>query len=460
MLRTMSLALIVGPPNSGRAGEIRARLEAALDLDPVLVVPTLDDADRFERELCTRDGSRDSAVVGASIRTFRAFGEEIAAATGSELRPQLSGAQRLALVRAAVRQTQLEAFRGSAARRGFAPALERLISELQSSLLTPGALASAAAELEDGAYESELARLYEAYVSMGATRPAATMPIPPFARSRSACASDRGAWGSRPVLLYGFDDLTEEQLELVAALTGACQVTVAVNYEDREALAPRAALLARLRDELGGVEESKLAFDDTLHGERHPAPPRPAPVRGRRHPRRARRWDRDARMRRRARRGRGGRRRGRPAARRPGSRRTTSRWSCGIPTGGGPCSRVSSRDSGSRSRSRHRCLSLEPPPAAASCALARASLPEGSGEELLAFMRARPGEPQGIGDWVERSLLRGEAQHRGRADRRLEGAPVDARRASRRPLRRRVAACPGSRRPRARRGGTRWPRAR
>ena len=43
-------------------------------------------------------------------------------------------------------------------------------------------------------------------------------------------------------------------------------------------------------------------------------------------------------------------------------------------------------------------------------ALARASLPEGSGEELLAFMRARPGEPQGIGDWVERRLLRGEAR--------------------------------------------------
>ena len=43
-------------------------------------------------------------------------------------------------------------------------------------------------------------------------------------------------------------------------------------------------------------------------------------------------------------------------------------------------------------------------------ALARASLPEGSGEELLAFMRARPGEPQAIGDWAERSLLRGEAR--------------------------------------------------
>src|SRR5918999_4821170 len=104
MLRAMSLALIVGPPNSGRAGEIRARLEAALDRDPVLVVPTFDDADRFERELCTRSpgrGGRDRAVVGASIQTFGGFSEEVARATGAMLRPLLSDTQRLALVRAA-----------------------------------------------------------------------------------------------------------------------------------------------------------------------------------------------------------------------------------------------------------------------------------------------------------------------------------------------------------------------
>ena len=123
----------------------------------MLVVPTLDDADQFERELCTRSpgegGAGDAAIVGASIQTFGAFTDQIAAATGAELRPLLSGAQRLALVRVAVRQTQLGVLSGSAARRGFAPALERLISELQSSLITAGELASAAAELEDGTSE-------------------------------------------------------------------------------------------------------------------------------------------------------------------------------------------------------------------------------------------------------------------------------------------------------------------
>ena len=59
----MSLSLIIGPPNSGRAGAVRERLEAGLGRDPVLVVPTLDDASRFERELCEQDGP----VLGVSI---------------------------------------------------------------------------------------------------------------------------------------------------------------------------------------------------------------------------------------------------------------------------------------------------------------------------------------------------------------------------------------------------------
>ena len=39
----MALKLIHGPPNSGRAGLVRRALLAALDRDPVLVVPNDDD---------------------------------------------------------------------------------------------------------------------------------------------------------------------------------------------------------------------------------------------------------------------------------------------------------------------------------------------------------------------------------------------------------------------------------
>jgi len=119
----MSISVIVGPPNSGRAGAIRERLEAALTSEPVLVVPTSDDAARFERELCGDGG----ALLGASISTFHRLRDEVAAATGAPLRPILSDAQRLALVRNVVRDAELRLLSASARQAGFAPALERLI---------------------------------------------------------------------------------------------------------------------------------------------------------------------------------------------------------------------------------------------------------------------------------------------------------------------------------------------
>ena len=62
----MSLDLIVGPPNSNRAGVALERLRSELDRDPLLVVPTGDDIVRFERDLCEGGTSQ----VGATIRTF------------------------------------------------------------------------------------------------------------------------------------------------------------------------------------------------------------------------------------------------------------------------------------------------------------------------------------------------------------------------------------------------------
>src|SRR5262249_9452811 len=60
------------------------------------------------------------------------------------------------------------------------------------------------------------------------------------------------SWAARPVLLYGFDDLTKEQLELVLELARSSPVTVALPWEDRDALtAARGALFAQLRDVRG-----------------------------------------------------------------------------------------------------------------------------------------------------------------------------------------------------------------
>src|SRR5438045_9740094 len=111
----MPVELILGPPNSGRAGEVRARLEAARDREPVVVVPTTDDADDFERRLCEAGGP----TVGISIRTFRWLADDVAAAAGATGLPILSDAQRLVLVRAAVGDVRLVRIRTSAQRRGF-----------------------------------------------------------------------------------------------------------------------------------------------------------------------------------------------------------------------------------------------------------------------------------------------------------------------------------------------------
>jgi ATP-dependent helicase/DNAse subunit B len=258
MLRRMprgSLNLIVGPPNAGRAGAIRRRFTEALDHDPILVVPTRDDVDRFEREL-----SEDAGLVGGSVGTFPALFEDVARATGAGLPARLTEAQRLWLVREAVAEEGTGALRASAASPGFAPAMERLLGELQSEGLDPDTLERRAADAGgDARYEVELANVFRAYERL---RDAAGR-CDRHSLAASATAALRAApdaWGNRPVLLYGFDDLTAEQLELIAALSGATDVAVAVTYEpDRAALAARAELLAKLRDELGGRIADELA---------------------------------------------------------------------------------------------------------------------------------------------------------------------------------------------------------
>ncbi len=243
----MPLSLIVGPPNSGRTGLIRERVVAGLARDPVLVVPTLDDVARFERELVGG-----GVVLGASILTFGRLFEEVARAAGAELRPGLTKAQELHLVRRAIDAAELRILARSARRPGFAPALAGLIEELQGGALDPDTVADRAAEAESGgAYLGEIAAVYRAYAELrdelgrGDTHLAA-------AAATAALRSRPDSWGGRAVLLYGFDDMTVEQLELVSALGAATEVTATVTYEDRAALAARATLREELR-ERGGV---------------------------------------------------------------------------------------------------------------------------------------------------------------------------------------------------------------
>jgi RecB family exonuclease len=252
----MSLKLIHGPPNSGRAGLIRRRFAAALDRDPVLVVPTVDDVYSFERELC-----EGGAALGGAVMTFGGLFGAVATAGGSPPAGELTPAQRLRAVSLAIaeRRGELGPLRRSAARPGFALAFERLLDELQGAGLGPAAFEAAAATLEGSAYLADLAALLGGYAEVRERLGRSDSHV--TARRAVELLAEGGDFWRRPVFLYGLDDLTRNQLELIRGLAAAAEVTVALPYEEgNTALAARAGLLERLR-ELGVTEETATEPD-------------------------------------------------------------------------------------------------------------------------------------------------------------------------------------------------------
>ncbi|MGN6586332.1 MAG: PD-(D/E)XK nuclease family protein [Solirubrobacterales bacterium] len=240
----MPLKLVHGPPNSGRAGVIRRSFTEALENDPVLVVPTVDDVFWFERELCA-----DGALLGGAAMTFGGLFRTVATAAGAPPGAELSPAQRLRAVAVAIeaRRGRLGPLRRSAGRPRFARALERLFDELQAAGVEPEEVDAGAGTLEGSAYLSDVAVLFGGYEEV--RRRTGRADAHGIAREAIAqLRRDRSLWGERPVFLYGFDDLTENQFELLAALAELTEVTVALPYEEGSAaLAARERLLAKLR---------------------------------------------------------------------------------------------------------------------------------------------------------------------------------------------------------------------
>jgi RecB family exonuclease len=246
------LELVYGPPNSGRAGVIRRDFAAALEREPILVVPTVDDVFAFEREL-----SGGGAMLGGAAMTFGGLFRTVATMAGAPAGAELSPAQRLRAVSVAIeaQRERLRPLRRSAGRPRFARALERLLGELQAAGAGPEEVEASAATLEGSAYLSDIATLYGAYEEVRRR----TGRVDSHGIAREAIAElrrDGSFWGDRPVLLYGFDDLTENQFELVAALAAQTEVTIALPYEEASAaLAARGRLLSQLRERLEVVDE-------------------------------------------------------------------------------------------------------------------------------------------------------------------------------------------------------------
>jgi RecB family exonuclease len=251
------LKLILGPPNSGRAGVVRERYLDALERDPVLVVPTIDDVFAFERELCGQ-----GAALGGTVLTFGALFGQIATVAGNPPGAVLSPPQRRRCVAVAVEELapRLGPLRRSAGRPGFAAAFARLLDELQAAGVGPREVEASAGTLEGSAYLADVATLFAGYED--ARERSGRLDAAAIAREATALLREEpGPWAGRPFFLYGLDDLTPAQFDLVAALAAHTEVTVALPFEPgNDGLAARAELLGRLRA-LEPIEETPRAAD-------------------------------------------------------------------------------------------------------------------------------------------------------------------------------------------------------
>ena len=230
----MPLSLLAGPANAGKVALLLERYLAALDSDPILIVPNRPDVDRAERELLART----DALVGGSIDTFDDLFERIARGNGAH-RAVITTAQRALLLRRVVAR---HAGGPSARFSGFADSLGTTVAELESALLEPAELDGELAELY-AAYREDLDRL--------------GLWDRELERRHAAerAAGDLAAWTPRPVFAYGFEDLTGAEWALLEALAARADVTVSLPYEPgRDAFAS----LSRTSEDLTRLAEGRI----------------------------------------------------------------------------------------------------------------------------------------------------------------------------------------------------------
>lgn len=252
----MSLTLVTGPANAGKAGRVLGAYRAALARDPVLVVPTAADVSHYERELAGR-----GAVFGGSVVAFGGLIAQIARSAGYHGR-RLSAVQRDRVVATALAGCSFTALERSASSPGFAVAAGDLIAELERALIDPlrfaGALRDWAALAPGrGAYAREVTEVYQAY--RRELDRVGRVDDDLFARrALDALRQQPGRWGLRPVYFYGFDDLTGLQRDAVDTLARVVdvEVVVALPFEPgREAFGARAGTVAELAPLADRLEE-------------------------------------------------------------------------------------------------------------------------------------------------------------------------------------------------------------
>ncbi|HEV2785972.1 MAG TPA: hypothetical protein VGV67_06265, partial [Solirubrobacteraceae bacterium] len=255
----MPLTLVTGPANAEKAKVVLDSYRAALrrGADPILVVPTFADVETYRAELAAS-----GVVFGAHVMRFAWLIEECARRGGVRGRP-LDTLARERVAAAVVRAAPLQALARSARTRGFIAELLRLVDELEELRVTPQRLTQALrawAGADDGRlrYADEVSGLYAGYRRRLERLDRLDARLYEAA-ALDALREDPAAWGVTPVFFYGFDDLQPLQRDAVETLarTGA-DVMLSLAYEPgRMAFAGRATAFAELHRE-GAVEHRAL----------------------------------------------------------------------------------------------------------------------------------------------------------------------------------------------------------
>jgi ATP-dependent helicase/DNAse subunit B len=242
------ITLITGPANAGKArealGAVRGHL--AHGRQPLLVVPTRADVERYRRELAL-----EGAVLGARVERFAGLiGEVVRRAGVSE--PVLGRVARERVLAVLAAGTGDGA---SGSTPGFVSALASTVAELEVQRVTPARLQAAlkAWAGADGAGAvggaQELGRLYGDYRKL-LRRIERVDPERRAVQALDALRREPALWGETPVVVYGFDDFGALQLDAIETLGAVvdARVTVTLTYEPgRSAFAGRAGTFETLR---------------------------------------------------------------------------------------------------------------------------------------------------------------------------------------------------------------------
>ncbi len=258
----MPLQLITGPANAAKARTILEAARARAAASPLLVVPTTADVEIYRREL-----AQDGAVLGVRVERFDGLLRELAFRGGVAGRT-LTDLQRERVAAAAITATPLERLAAAARTPGFAPALVAFAQELGEARVEPPRLVRAlrdwaAGEPSRADFAEELGALILAYRRVQERTGRRDRPQHVTA-ALDALREDPRRWGATPVFLYGFDDLSPLQRDVVDTLANAvgAEVMLSLTFEaGRTAFAARATLHQELLA-LGATEEIQPAVAD------------------------------------------------------------------------------------------------------------------------------------------------------------------------------------------------------